>query len=181
MQKSPPAKTTPSKRRNGFTAAGHLVAGRVRTAGAARGFALPRLLTHWADIVGPDFSDIATPVEVKYGREGGFGATLTVLCPGAQAPMLEMMKPKLLERLNACYGYSAIARIRITQTAAGGFATAGGFAEAQQAGYRPMPDDKPKAPPPHARAKAAALADGIADPGLRAALERLGGNVLGRQ
>jgi hypothetical protein len=36
--------------------------------------------------------------------------------------MLEMQKEILRARVNACYGYNAIARIRITQTAPTGFA-----------------------------------------------------------
>ena len=36
--------------------------------------------------------------------------------------MLEMEKEHLREKVNAVYGYNAIARIRITQTASTGFA-----------------------------------------------------------
>ena len=82
---------------------------------------MARLLTHWADVVGDEIARIAQPAEISYGR-GGFGATLTVLTTASQAPMLQMELPRIRERVNACYGYNAIARIRITQTAATGFA-----------------------------------------------------------
>ena len=55
---------------------------------------------------------ISRPVEIGYGR-GGLGATLTLLTTGANAPLLEMRKEELRERVNAIYGYNAIARIRV--------------------------------------------------------------------
>lgn len=94
---------------------------RIRAASESRGFAVSRLLTHWAEIVGEGVASIAQPVSVSYGRDG-FGATLTVLTTGAQAPMLEMQKEQIRDKVNACYGYRAISRLRITQTAATGFA-----------------------------------------------------------
>ena len=80
----------------GFARTSSLLQGRIRKAGETRGFAVTRLLTHWAEIVGEDTAQIARPVDVKYGRQG-FGATLTLLTTGAQAPMLEMQKERLRE------------------------------------------------------------------------------------
>jgi len=173
-------------RRAGFRRAAALVEARVRTAGEARGFAVARLLTHWAEIAGAETAARARPVKVSYGREG-FGATLTLLCPGPLAPLVEMEAPRIRERVNACYGYGAISRIRITQTAPEGFAEA-------RAAFEPAPDAAPggaartgaagpgRSAKETARAGAAAeLAGGVADPDLRAALERLGRSVLSRQ
>jgi len=105
----------------GFAQASSLMQARIRTASESRGFAVSRLLTHWAEIVGEGVARVAQPVSVSYGRDG-FGATLSVLTTGAQAPMLEMQKEQIKDKVNACYGYRAISRIRITQTAATGFA-----------------------------------------------------------
>ena len=113
------AMTTPRKT-HGFKRTSTLLQGQIRRVGESRGFAVTRLLTHWAEIAGPDIAAVARPVEVKYGREG-FGATLTILTTGAQAPMLEMQKEQLREKVNAIYGYNAISRVRITQTAPSGF------------------------------------------------------------
>ncbi|MCH2249176.1 MAG: DUF721 domain-containing protein, partial [Cognatishimia sp.] len=77
--------------RKGFQRTSSLLRDRIRKAGETRGFAVTRVLTHWAEIVGQDMAAICKPVDVKYGRQG-FGATLTVLTTGAQAPMLEMQK-----------------------------------------------------------------------------------------
>ena len=158
----------------GFRSAGALVAQPVRKASESRGFAVARLLTHWEEIAGADIARIARPVEVSYARSG-FGATLTLLTTGAHAPQLQMQEPRLRERINACYGYAAIQRIRVTQTAATG------FAEGQVAfGAAPSADARP-APAPEATRAAAGLAADVADEGLRAALERLGAQVLARQ
>lgn len=155
------------RRKRGFERAASLVASRVRAGGESRGFAVSRLLTNWAEIVGPSVAQIASPVDVKYGR--GFGATLTLLTTGAQAPMLEMQKEKIRDRVNACYGYAAIQTIRITQTAATGFAEGAAV-------FEPAPKAAPS--PAKIVPEAAQAAKGVADDTLRAALEKLGSNVL---
>jgi len=156
----------------GFERTASLVAPRIRAAGETRGFAVSRLLTHWPEVAGEDIAAICRPVEVSYAR-GGFGGTLTVLTTGAQAPMLEMQSDRIRERVNACYGYAAISRVRITQTAPTGFAD--GQTDFTHA---PKRDPEPAPIAATAMAQARVAADGVADPGLRAALERLGGHVL---
>lgn len=166
-----------SKRRTstkGFARTGKLLQKSIRSVGETRGFAQTRLLTHWAEIAGAHTAAIARPVEVKYGRDG-FGATLSLLTTGAQAPMLEMQKENLREKINAVYGYSAISKIRITQTAPTGFC--GG-----QVSFEPA---KPPAPEPVndpviARAASKATCT-VQDDGLRHALETLGKNVLSKE
>jgi len=150
------------------------MARRIQKAGESRGFAMTRLLTHWPEVAGADMAAITRPVKVGYGREG-MGATLTLLVAPAHAPMVEMKKERLRERVNAVYGYNAISRIHITQTAATGFAEG-------QAGFdhAPRPDPGPRDLPTPG-AEACAVAQGVADDGLRRALELLAQNVLARK
>ena len=165
----PPRRTSTK----GFKRTDSLLSGQIRRASESRGFAQSRLLTQWSEIVGNDTAAIARPVEVGYGR-GAMGATLTLLTTGANAPMLEMQKDQLRARVNSVYGYNAIARVRITQTAATGFAE-GQMAFAQRrksAGLAPIA--------PALRAKAAEVARPVADDDLRAALARLAENVLNK-
>lgn len=158
----------------GFARASALVEGRVRSASESRGFAESRLLTRWTEIAGPDVAAISRPVEVSYSK-GGMGATLILLTTGAQAPMLEMQLPKLMEKVNACYGYRAIARIRLTQTAPTGFSEG-------RASFDHGPQPKiQNEPGPEAQSLAKRQAAEVGDPGLRDALSRLGANVLSRQ
>ncbi len=109
------------RRRRGFEPASGLLRDRIREAGETRGFAVSRLLTHWAEVVGEDIAAVARPIKMGYGRDG-FGATLSLLTTGSAAPILQMQLPKIRDRVNACYGYNAISRVTITQTAPSGFA-----------------------------------------------------------
>lgn len=144
----------------------------IRRAGESRGFAVSRLLTHWSDIAGEDVASIARPVSVTYGR-GGFGATLVLLTTGAQAPMLEMQKEKIREKVNAVYGYNAISKVRITQTAANGF-------EEGKAQFDHQKRTIPTEPDPEIKAAAIETVRPIENNDLRQALERLGRNVLSK-
>jgi hypothetical protein len=155
----------------GFEAAGGLVKERIRSAGESRGFAVTRLLTAWAEIVGSDLAAITRPVKVGYGK-GGLGATLTLLTNAAQGPVVQMQLPAIKERVNACYGYAAISRIALTQTAPTGFAEG-------QAEFAPAPK-APRQIDPVVKAKATEAAAGVADDGLRLALESLTQNFLSR-
>ena len=160
----------PARRLRGFEPAAGLLQQRIRKAGEARGFAVTRLLTGWAEIAGAEMARITRPVKVGYGREG-MGATLTLLVSPAHAPMVQMDLPRLKDRVNAAYGYAAIARISLTQTAATGFAEA-------QAAFAGAPDP---APDPALQAEARAVAAPVRDDALRAALEALAQNILTRR
>lgn len=160
-----------AKRRfsRGFTQAGGIVGARIQKTGAARGFAQMRLLTHWEEIVGPEIARIAQPEKVSYARKG-FGAKLTLLAKPAHAPELQMQLPRIKERVNASYGYSAIADIRITQS--GGTA---GFSEPESGFTHDHP--APKLPPAKAEKLREEVA-GVEDETLRALLESLGENIM---
>ncbi|MGV6848458.1 MAG: DUF721 domain-containing protein [Marinibacterium sp.] len=158
----------------GFKQTAQILSPRIRKAGESRGFAVARVLTHWKEIVGDDLARITRPVEVGYGRKG-FGATLTVLTTGAEAPMVEMQKESMRGRVNAAYGYNAISRIHITQTAPSGFAEARAAFAGATAPAPTSPDRRQST----AAAKAAqTVARDIADADLRSALEHLGQNIL---
>lgn len=174
MRQPQPPKPPTSPRRSfgkGFQTASSLLTRQIRTVGEKRGFAVTRLLTHWPEIVGPEIAGNCRPVQVTYGR-GNFGATLVLLTTGARAPMLEMQKEKIREKVNACYGYGAIAQVRITQTAPTGFAEG-------QVSFDHRPGGAAETPAaPEVVAAARETVAPIADEGLRAALESLGRNVM---
>lgn len=158
-----------ARRRRGFERAVTLVGRELKTPAEKRGFAQNKLLTHWSEIVGPEIADMAVPVKVKFGR--GFGGTLVLLTTGAKAPMLEMSREAIITRVNACYGYSAIKDVQVTQTAATG------FAEGQVAFTAPTKQVK-TAPDPVRLATATAGLTEIEDPALRDALRKLAGNIV---
>ena len=161
------------RRMRGFEPASGLLKDRIRSAGESRGFALTRLLTHWPDVVGADLARSTRPVKVGYAK-GSFGATLTLLVKPTDAPMVQMQLPRIKDRVNACYGYAAIGRVLLTQTAAMGFAEG-------QAQFTPAPTPQKPPPPPEVIAKARDTAEGVQDEGLRKALETLAQNILTRR
>ena len=152
----------------GFAQAGSLLTSRIRHATQTRGFAEARLLTQWDAIVGPAIAAIARPKTVSYAR-GGFGATLVVTARGTDAPVLDLQRDEIRARVNSCYGYNAIQRVRIEQLGPG---RAPGFAEAAApyAAEAPEPASCPVTP---------GLAN-VKDVGLRTALESLGESVGSR-
>ncbi|MCE6960098.1 DUF721 domain-containing protein [Cereibacter sphaeroides] len=173
MTRAPaPPQPKPTRRMRGFEPASGLLQDRIRMAGEKRGFAVTRLLTHWTEVAGEDLARVTRPVKVGYGAREGLGATLTVLVPSAHAPLVQMQLPALKQRVNACYGYAAINRIVLTQTAPSGFAEG-------QAAFDPAPKAA-KPADPVVRARAAEAAAGVRDEGLRTALETLAQNFLSR-
>jgi hypothetical protein len=164
--------TQTNRRMRGFEPAAGLLRDRIKGVGEKRGFAVTKLLTHWAEIAGEDLAAVTRPVKVGYGREG-LGATLSLLVLGAAGPMVQMQLPRLRERVNATYGYNAIARISLTQTAPAGFAE--GQAEFAPAKPKPAP-----LPEPAVAARATETAAGVQDDRLREALQALGSRILTR-
>ena len=167
---NPEKDPAPRRLAKGFVQTGGLLGQRIRQAGEKRGFAETRLLTQWAEVAGPAVAAVAQPVKVSYGSHG-LGATLTLLTTGANAPMLQMQLPAIIERVNACYGYNAIRKIQITQTAPSGFAEGA-----------PAFEPKPAAPPtpvsPERQQSIDTEVADVADPDLKKALSLLGSNVL---
>lgn len=168
----PPPKAL--RRMRGFESAFGLMRDPVRAAGETRGFAIARLLTHWPEVVGDELAAMTRPVKVTYGREG-LGATLVLLVAAAHAPMVQMQERRIRDRVNAVYGYAAIARIHMTQTAPTGFAEGqADFTHAPKARTEPTPD-------PAILAQAHETAAPIRDDALRLALEKLAQNILTRR
>lgn len=174
MKTQPPDRTRNpvARRRRGFQQAAILLADRVQKAAEGRGFAVARLLTHWPEIAGPQLAAMTRPVRISHQR-GGFGATLTLLTSGPAAPLVEMQLPQLRERVNACYGYNAVQRIMLTQTAATGFAEG-------RAVFAPAPAQAP-APDPQVRQQADQIARQFDDPALADAMARLAVNIAIRR
>ena len=91
------------------------------------GFATAALLTDWASIVGADVASYTAPERLKWprdvnaygnveeGMESRPGATLVIRVEGARALDLQYKAPQLIERINAMFGYRAIAELRYIQ------------------------------------------------------------------
>jgi hypothetical protein len=135
-----------------------------RTAFTRYGFAYADLLSQWPAIAGDDVAKICEPERIKWPRNSGArqGGTLILRAGPGRALDLQHEAHRIAERINAFYGYAAVATVKIVQ---------GELKAKPRPGARPELD----------RARAEAL-DGrlaaIADPALRAALKRLGEGAL---
>lgn len=174
MSQSGPSENSKKRRGNrGFRHAAALVGAQFKETGQTRGFLETRLLTHWKEVVGPDTAAICEPVEVSH--KSGFGATLVLLSNGANAPIVEMQKDAIRDRVNAVYGYSAISKIRITQTSRYGFGEAPSpFVAAPKKRTTDQTDTQ-------AFERASRSVSAIENETLRDALARLGTKVLASQ
>lgn len=156
-----------ARRRRGPAPVGELLGDVLGPAAKKRGFASTDLFAHWADVVGAAYADVTRPERLSWPRrleDGGEDAyepaTLTVRCEGARAVLFQHDVPRLLERINAHFGFLAVARIRIVQK------------PIERLG--PARPPRPRALGAAEEARVAGLTAGIEDEALREALTRLG-------
>jgi len=152
------------KRRGGLRA---IAAEIPRIAGAAlgkRGFGEAQLVTQWEAVIGAGLAEKLSPERLTFPRGERRNGTLRLRVASAFATEAQHLEPVLIERINAFFGYGAVARLAFTQ---GPALTA-----------RPAP---PPLRPLNAEEQRAidARVAGVADPDLRAALARLGSAVAG--
>lgn len=169
MSRTPEDRKTAQRRGRGFAHAGMTARPAVREIAHGRGFAEADVLVRWHEIVGADHAGKCRPVTVRYGQNRAIGATLIVHADSGRAPEVEHLGPMIVERVNQYYGYRAVSRLKVTQSAD----VAPGFAEPQAAF-----SDQDAEPTDADRSCAAEMARPIESPGLREALTRMGGHVL---
>jgi len=142
---------------------GAFVPGLTRKAFEKFGFSTATLIMDWPRIAGADLAQWTTPERVKWpqgfetaelAQESGSrpGATLVLRVDPARALDVEYRSRQIVERINAYFGYRAIAELRILQAPLPAHATAAARATAPK---RP-------APPPAADANDDPLARALA-------------------
>lgn len=142
----------------------------LRSASTKRGVADPRVVTRWREIVGDRLGASTRPVRIKHRGGMALGGDLIIAVEPAKASEIEHELPLIAERVNAFFGYRAIAEVKITQTVA------------LRAPQKPAP--APRAAeilPDAARARLEETTADVEDDALRAALTRLGANVIRRE
>jgi hypothetical protein len=129
-----------------------------------RGFAEAQLVAQWPAIIGESLAQGVSPEKLSFARgERREGVLHLRVAPGL-ALEVQHREPVLVERINAFFGYRAVARLALKQAPP---AHAPPPAAARR---RPLKSEE-------RQALAQDLA-GIADPELKAALERLGEAVI---
>ena len=125
------ARSEPAWQPRGGWSAAHalasLVPGITRKAFEKHGFASASLITDWAQIVGARLSGDTRPVKLKWPRlpepagtrddtdKGRPGATLVLQVDPAVALDVQYQTAQIIERINAYFGYRAVAELRIQQ------------------------------------------------------------------
>lgn len=156
-------------------AVGSMVPGLTRKAFERFGFSTATLLTDWAGIVGADLARYSAPDRLKWPRGGTHGsddepaegpsrqgATLVLRVDLGRGIDIQYKARQLIERINAHFGYRAVAEIRIIQAPVEGAlppAEAASPARVLRKAFN--------------RGETAPLLAAIPDDGLRAALERM--------
>jgi hypothetical protein len=157
-----------SDRKQGLRALAALVPGATRAARAKRSSTEAALLLDWSEIVGREIAARSRPGRLIFSppgsrREGRLG----VAVDPAFALDLQHLAPLVIERINGYFGYRAVAELKLRQ-------------EPIRRQDRPLP---PR-PQPLSGATRAALdqrLQGIEDPELRGALQRLAEAVASRK
>ncbi len=157
-------------------AVGALVPGLTRKAFEKFGFSTATLLTDWAKIVGADLARYTAPDRLKWPRAvqeaddaagpQRQGATLVLRVDLGRAIDVQYKARQITERINAHFGYRAVADIRIIQAPVEG-------------ALPPVAAEAARAAPaktirrPFNRNETAPLLAAVSDDRLRAALERM--------
>jgi len=98
---------------------GEFVPNLMRPAFEKFGFPAAAILTDWAAIAGPELASYTAPERLKWPRKPAAasekGALLILRVAGARALEVEYLRPRLIERINAAFGYCAVSDIRIIQ------------------------------------------------------------------
>jgi hypothetical protein len=93
------------------------------------GFVQSSIVSRWREIVGVRYAAVSSPESIRFPvgkkREG----VLTLVVEGAHAPMMQHVAPTIIERVNAFFGYPAVARVAFRQ----------GIVQAARAGSRRAP------------------------------------------
>lgn len=141
------------------------------------GFATAQVATDWASIVGTKIAEMASPERIIWPRSaaqaavaaeadldcGRAAATLVLRVQPAYALEMQYQAEQIAERVNAYFGYRAIARVRIVQ---------GDFYR------RPQPKAAQTVPAAAGgQSTVKAGAGGVKNPALQSALDRLAANI----
>ncbi|TCS62212.1 DUF721 domain-containing protein [Varunaivibrio sulfuroxidans] len=134
-----------------------------------RGFTEAAVLNDWPSVVGEDLARHCLPEKITYPDKSKIQGTLRLrVANGAFAVEMQHMEPVIIERINAFFGYRAVARLHLVQAPLPQSSSPSrSVIKAQK--QKKEPD---RAPP--VTGETAHDLDNVQDPELKAALEALG-------
>lgn len=161
--------STPRKiYRTGAQHVGRLVPELLHKSQERFGFAYGGMLTQWNAIVGEDLAATTRPERIRWPRrqtgDARIGGTLVIRVDGPSAIEVQHSTPAIVERINAFYGYDAVAGIKIVQ--------------GRVTGKRPPRRRRDASLPPERERKLVEATSGVSDGDLQTALQNLGRNII---
>jgi hypothetical protein len=133
-----------------------------------QGFTSCEIVTHWDDIVGEEIAALAEPIRMQWTRTRDLDesppATLVLRVEGPAAIEIQHVSGVIVERVNRYLGWQAVGKLALRQAP---------LMRRHHKPQRPRIDE-------NAAAAIAGRMTGIADPGLRSALGRLGAAIKGK-
>ena len=130
-----------------------------------RGFAEAQLVAQWPAIIGEDIARGVSPDKLSFTRGERRDGTLHLRVAPGFGPEIQHREPVLLERINAFFGYRAVARLALKQ--------------GPPAWPAEPPPPRPRPLKGEERQHLERSVADIGDDELRAALQRLGEAVIG--
>ncbi len=126
-----------------------------------RGFAAAEIVTRWAEIAGDELAAGSVPDHLSFPKGARQGGTLYIAASGSVALQIQHQEPSILQRINTYFGYSAVAKLSISQ-----------------ASFKPKPVEADTQPPidpePEQIERIESETSIISEPALRQALHQLG-------
>ncbi len=123
------------------------------------GFVQSSVVTRWPEIVGPRHAEVCMPEAIRFPPGEKSDGILQLVVLPAHAPMISMVIPEIIERVNRFFGYCAVAKVKL-----------------RQGEVMKRPDAGRTAPPPNLKPIPIELGESlrdIGDPELKAVLESL--------
>ena len=129
--------------------------------------ALGRIVTHWKEIVGSDFSERAQPAKIHYRKaktpKEKSTATLEIAASSADCAVLVYQKDVILQRINQIFGDSWITDIKFIHV---------------EPRAKAKPQKRTKTLTQDEKSYLSQLLEGVDDPDIKATLSRLGQSIM---
>lgn len=132
------------------------------------GFVQSSVVSRWPEIVGAKHARVCAPEAIRFPPGEKRDGILQLVVVPAHAPLVQMVIPEIIERVNRFFGYSAVARVKLRQGAV----------------QAPKVEAETRRAPPSLRPIPMELGESlrdIGDPELRTVLESLARSLGGRE
>ena len=79
------------------------------------GFVQSSVVSRWPEIVGARHARVCAPEAIRFPPGEKRDGILQLVVVPAHAPLIQMVIPEIIERVNRFFGYSAVARVKLRQ------------------------------------------------------------------